>query len=608
MPLLSLSASVKVTRLNPFAGNEDHNFEGDSTLTIDLAAASGVAGPARIAEALEWWCADGGWVGDLQFPDVASPWGLNADVNGLETNTLSRDAYDPYECAIFMVRAVDAAGVQPDEWIVAQAPVAIDAATDFTDTVETRPEVLSPPPPPLPIDIGERVFIAVRGPVEAYDLVSPSGTGLVRQRTLVIAGQIVNWFNDSAVLDALVNPGSVTGPVDLRITVDDYTAGAAVVSGSWFDQTRRSWHRDLGRGEEKGFTMQAFDRVAAFMVHVPVPETFSFGMLTLEFIWPAGGVKRSIPVETPAVDVLHWPVVMGEGEGLFFTNGPSPRFNGHTVDLHQHHAYDITVGDRPGGTLGAPLCAVANGTVRRTHDAEMDAAVGTGSTGVANRVFMEHPHVDGNRYSVFAHIQQHSAIAAGSFVGAGTGVAAIGNNGSTSGEHLHLAYYRLNRFGRMRMLPMAFAMRRPATSETVVGVPADGVYALPATMGGAGDATVDTLDVFVTTGNRNLAGTDDDVSLTIGGRTFNLSNVRIEPFERGKTDQFSITPWPGLRLSDLRGGIKVHKSPDGRFGGWNFDGIKIVANGITMLDAQGLDTWLSSEPWVNNLEWRGTIA
>jgi len=251
---------------------------------------------------------------------------------------------------------------------------------------------------------------------------------------------------------------------------------------------------------------------------------------------------------------------------------------------------------------------VATGTVRATRDDVSDQPADQPSQGEANRVFMQHAHEEGDRYSVCAHILQGSAVAAGeTTIAAGSDIARIGNNGSTSGAHLHLAYYRLTRFGRMRMLPMAFAMRRNASAETIIGVPAAGLLATAAPLTDADDPLVDTLDIFITTGNRNLSGTDDDVTATFAGRTFTLDNRYRDDFERGNTDRFSIPPWPGLRVSELRGGIHIHKSPDGPLGGWNLDGVKIVANGRTLLDAQGLDWWLSSAPQVGRLDWDGEI-
>jgi hypothetical protein len=612
MALLSLTASVRVTGLNPFRSNPpdsmDHDFEGDSTVEVHLTATP-VGNEAVMTEGLEWWCGDGGWVAELFIQNAANPWWLGGTIAAAGADrTWSGDCYDPIEHVVFQARAEDPTGVQQPEWTFTQAPVAVDGSTAFAGAIETAPPLLSPPQ--FPLDLTTPVFIAVRGPVEAYDLVTPSGGGLVRERTLVVAGQIVNWFKDAAVLEAITNPAASTERIDLKISIDDHTAGRMVVSESCFDAASRSWRRDLGNGEGSGFELLHDDRVAAFLVHCVVPETFSFGTLILEFIWPGGGVKRSVAVATPAVDVLYWPVKMGPEQRLQFTNGLSARFNTHTRALHQHLAYDITSwnGDDSNASMAAALQAVASGTIREFHDDEPDRAAGAGGGGRANRVFMQFEHPDTPRYAVYAHVRSGSANRSTARLAAGSGVGEIGNNGGTSGEHLHLLYYELNRFGRLRLLPMAFALRAGAGSETLVGVPGDGVRAFPGTTGGVDDPIVDKLEVHVTTGSRALGGTNDDVSVAIGGRLFNLDNPSTDDFESGSTNVFLLPPWSGARVSDLRGEIQIRKSPDGPLGGWNLDGVKVVVNGATLFDAQGLDTWLSSAPWVNRLVWTGTIT
>jgi hypothetical protein len=600
-----MTASIKVTRLNKFAANEDHNFEGDSAFDLTLAATPIGAG-ARLKDGTEWWCADGGWVSAFWQQNTANPWGFGPTISTPATRTWTADdVYDPIEHIIFLARVSDPSGAQPDEWVMTQAPVAVDANTQFNETIERSPSLASPPQLSLPIDpVHEPVFLAVRGPVEAYDLLVPSGNGLTRTRTLVLAGQVVNWFKDPKVLEAITKPPA-TGPINLKVSVEDHTAGRMVVSESCFNSATRKWERNLGQGEGNGFTMQQDDRVAAFLMHIAVPETFSFGILVLEFVWRGGGVKRSIPIRAGDPDILHLPVKLADGESIRFGNGLSPNFNSHTSDLHQHLAYDIISmrADGANTSLGTGLLAVATGSVRGHHDSEPDRASGVGGSGVANRLFMEHTHVEGRRYSVFAHIKQHSATHS-TAITAGGDIAQMGNNGNASGEHLHLAYYRLNRFGRMRMLPMAFALRKGLGSETIVGVPADGLVAIP---GVETDPIVTKLEVHLKTGNAPGAGTDDDVSILIGGRTFNLDDPNRNDFEAGHTDIFSITPWEGLRLSMLRGRLRIRKSPDSTpTSQWLLQGVKIVANGSIIFEKQGLNRWLGSLPGFS-LDWTDTI-
>ena len=47
---------------------------------------------------------------------------------------------------------------------------------------------------------------------------------------------------------------------------------------------------------------------------------------------------------------------------------------------------------------------------------------------------------------------------------------------------------------------------------------------------------VNTLTVEITTADVNYAGTDDTVTLRLGGRTWHLNNVNRDDFERGNTE------------------------------------------------------------------------
>jgi hypothetical protein len=102
---------------------------------------------------------------------------------------------------------------------------------------------------------------------------------------------------------------------------------------------------------------------------------------------------------------------------------------------------------------------------------------------------------------------------------------------------------------------------------------------------------VSTLEVRITTADVMWAGTDDDVSITLSGRTWNLDNPWQDDFERGNTDSFSLDPGTGLHVSDIHS-VSVHKSPDGFAGGWKLKGVRVLANGSTIFDNQSINTWL----------------
>jgi hypothetical protein len=105
---------------------------------------------------------------------------------------------------------------------------------------------------------------------------------------------------------------------------------------------------------------------------------------------------------------------------------------------------------------------------------------------------------------------------------------------------------------------------------------------------------VNTLRVKVTTADVGWAGTDDDVTLTLAGRSWDLDNEGHDDFERGHTDTFDLDPRTGLRQSDIHS-VRVHKSPDGIAGGWKLKGIELIVNGSTLYSNQSINRWLEDD-------------
>jgi len=105
---------------------------------------------------------------------------------------------------------------------------------------------------------------------------------------------------------------------------------------------------------------------------------------------------------------------------------------------------------------------------------------------------------------------------------------------------------------------------------------------------------VNTLEVRITTADVLWAGTDDDVSVRLAGRTWNLDNPWHDDFERGNTDSFSLDPGTGLRVGDIHS-VRIHKSPDGFAGGWRLKGVRILANGTTLFNNQAINKWLEDD-------------
>ncbi len=120
---------------------------------------------------------------------------------------------------------------------------------------------------------------------------------------------------------------------------------------------------------------------------------------------------------------------------------------------------------------------------------------------------------------------------------------------------------------------------------------------------GSSSDIVNRLQVKVTTANVMWAGTDDDVKITMGGRSWNLDNPGHNDFERGHTDTFDLDPKTGL-YRWMISSIRIHKSPDGFAGGWKLKGLRIIVNGSTIYNNQSINKWLED----NNRDWFGTVT
>lgn len=113
---------------------------------------------------------------------------------------------------------------------------------------------------------------------------------------------------------------------------------------------------------------------------------------------------------------------------------------------------------------------------------------------------------------------------------------------------------------------------------------------------------VNTLRVKVSTADVTWAGTDDDVRVTLQGRSWNLDNDNHDDFERGHADTFDLDPGTSFYASAIHS-IEIHKSPDGIAGGWKLKGVEVIVNGNTIYNNQGINRWLED----NHRTWSGTF-
>jgi len=107
-------------------------------------------------------------------------------------------------------------------------------------------------------------------------------------------------------------------------------------------------------------------------------------------------------------------------------------------------------------------------------------------------------------------------------------------------------------------------------------------------------ALISTLTVKVSTADVSWAGTDDDVKVTLAGRTWNLDNEAHDDFERGSTDTFNLDPGVAFYDSDIHS-VRITKSPDGIAGGWKLKGVQVIVNGNTVYNNQGINKWLEDD-------------
>lgn len=112
---------------------------------------------------------------------------------------------------------------------------------------------------------------------------------------------------------------------------------------------------------------------------------------------------------------------------------------------------------------------------------------------------------------------------------------------------------------------------------------------------------VNSLKVKITTADVSWAGTDDDVSITLAGRTWNL-DTSSNDFERGDTNTFNLDPGTSLYRSAITS-VHIHKSPDGFAGGWKLKGVQIIVNGSIIYNNQSINKWMED----NDRNWSAAI-
>ena len=107
---------------------------------------------------------------------------------------------------------------------------------------------------------------------------------------------------------------------------------------------------------------------------------------------------------------------------------------------------------------------------------------------------------------------------------------------------------------------------------------------------------VTSMVVRIETGDRNGAGTDDDVYLRINRRLrFSLDKAAYDDFERGDDDRYSVpigdATRDGLTVGDIDRAV-IEKSSDGSSGAWLLRGMTLIVNGQAIAVDRTIDRWL----------------
>ena len=102
-------------------------------------------------------------------------------------------------------------------------------------------------------------------------------------------------------------------------------------------------------------------------------------------------------------------------------------------------------------------------------------------------------------------------------------------------------------------------------------------------------------DLFaaLTTVDEAWAGTDDDVWLDIGDRTFYLDTPNHDDRERNSIDGYALK-YTGVTRDDVKR-VGIRKSPDGFSGGWKLRRVRLWVRGELLCDANNINQWLEDE-------------
>jgi hypothetical protein len=107
------------------------------------------------------------------------------------------------------------------------------------------------------------------------------------------------------------------------------------------------------------------------------------------------------------------------------------------------------------------------------------------------------------------------------------------------------------------------------------------------------NSLVNTMNFTVATADTLWAGTDDDVTLQLAGRSWDIDSDAND-FERNSTRSYELDPQTAFTPEDIHS-ITIHKSPDGASGGWRLKGLILTVNGNEIYNNQSINQWLEDD-------------
>jgi hypothetical protein len=98
----------------------------------------------------------------------------------------------------------------------------------------------------------------------------------------------------------------------------------------------------------------------------------------------------------------------------------------------------------------------------------------------------------------------------------------------------------------------------------------------------------------ITTGKKRTSGTDDEITLFIGGYKWILDNPKHDDFEKGRRGIYELDVPDGMDSSWFRF-LCFQKKSRGRDDPWQIEKITLKVNDQLVYEKEGLKVWLKAD-------------